>query len=136
MGCPPTVTGVLAVVFIFISSVFFLLILSPVPADVISRRVVLSCSCLRLCDRSTRSSAKSRSSNCVQSVHCIPLFPPVVVVFMSQSMTGGRGTVKAGTPPISSLHLETFRQLAGADNSSAHVLKGAPDEGNYLFGTP
>ena len=43
LGSPPIVTGVLAVVFIFISSVFFLLILSPVPADVVSRRVVLSC---------------------------------------------------------------------------------------------
>ena len=87
MGSPPTVIGALAVVFIFISSVFFLLILSPVPADVVSRRVVLSCIWLWLCDRSARSSAKSRSSSCVQSVHCIPLFLPVVVVFMIQSMT-------------------------------------------------
>ena len=45
MGSPPTVTGVLAVVLIFISSVFFLLILSPVPADMVSRQVVLSCIC-------------------------------------------------------------------------------------------
>ena len=87
MGSPPTVTGALAVVFIFISSVFFLLILSPVPADVASMRVVLSCIWLCLCDRSARSSAKPRSSSCVQSVHCIPLFLPVVVVFMIQSMT-------------------------------------------------
>ena len=58
MGSPPTVTGVLAVVFIFISSVFFLLILSPVPADVVSRRVVLSCIWLWLCDKSARSSVK------------------------------------------------------------------------------
>ena len=87
MGSLPTVTGALAVVFIFISSVFFLLTLSPVPADVVSRRVVLSCIWLRLCDRSARTSAESRSSSCVQSVHCIPLFLPVVVVFMIQLMT-------------------------------------------------
>ena len=41
IGSPPTVIGVLVVVFTFISSVFFLLILSPVPADVVSRREVL-----------------------------------------------------------------------------------------------
>ena len=65
VGSPPTVTGVLAVMFIFISSVFFLLILSPVPADVVSRRVVLSCIWLWLCDRNPRLSAKSRSSSYV-----------------------------------------------------------------------
>ena len=91
-------TGALAVVFIFISSVFFLLILSPVPADVVSRRVVLSCIWLWLCDRSARSSAKSRSSSCVQSVHCIPLFLPAVVVFMIQSMTRRKRNGEAGTP--------------------------------------
>ena len=42
-GLSTIVTGALAVVFIFISSVFFLLILIPVSADVVSRRVVLSC---------------------------------------------------------------------------------------------
>ena len=82
-----TVTGVLAVVFFFISSVSFLLILSHVSADVVSTRVVLPCIWLWLCDRSTRSSAKSRSSSCVQSVRCMPLFLPVVVIFMIQSMT-------------------------------------------------
>ena len=87
MGSPPTEIGELTVMFIFISSVFFLLILSPVPADVVSRRVVLSCIWLWLCERGARSSAKSRSSSCVQSVLCIPLFLPVVVVFMIQSMT-------------------------------------------------
>lgn len=87
MGSPSTVTGVLAVVLIFISSVFFLLILSPVPADMVSRQVVLSCICQWLCDRSARSSAELRSSSCVQGVHCIQLFLPVVVVFMIQSMT-------------------------------------------------
>ena len=86
-GLSPTVTGVLAVELIFISSVFFLLILRPVPADMVSRRVFLSCIWLWLCDRSARSSAKSRSSSCDHNVHCIPLLLPVVVVFMIQSMT-------------------------------------------------
>jgi hypothetical protein len=43
MESPQTVIGVLAVVLIFSSSVVFLFILSPVPGDVVSRRVVLSC---------------------------------------------------------------------------------------------
>jgi FtsH-binding integral membrane protein len=42
MGSPPTVIGVLAVMLIFISSVFFLFIRLLIPADVVSRRVVLS----------------------------------------------------------------------------------------------
>ena len=87
MSSPPTVTGALAVVLTYIRSVFFLLILSPAPADVVSRRVILSCIWLWLCDRSAMSSAKSRSSRCVHSVHFIPLFLPAVVVFMTQSMT-------------------------------------------------
>ena len=87
INCPPTVTSALAVVFIFIISVFFLLILRPVPADVVARRLALSCIWLWLWERSVKSSAKSRSSSCVQSVHCIPLFLPAVVVFMIQSVT-------------------------------------------------
>ena len=87
MVSPQTVTGLLAVELIFISSVFFLLILSPVPANTVSRRVVLSCIWLWLCDRSARSLAKSRASSYVHSVHCIPMFLPIVVVFMIQSMT-------------------------------------------------
>ena len=68
-------------------SVVFLLILSPGPSRYGLLRVVLSCICPWLCYRSARSSAKSRSSSCVHSVHCILLFLPVVVVFMIQSMT-------------------------------------------------
>ena len=41
--------------------------------------------------------------------------------------------MKAGTPAKLSLHLEVFRHVAGM-GSPAHVLKGAPDEGNYLLG--
>ena len=36
--------------------------------------------------------------------------------------------------PNSSLHLDTFRQLAGVGKPAAHVLKSAPDEGDYLLG--
>ena len=113
MGSRSTVTGMLAVVYIFISSVFFLLILNPVPADVVSSIVVLSCIWLWLYDRSARSSVKSRSSSCVQIVHCILLFLPVAVSFMIQSWPGGRGRVKAGTPAelqSSPLKFETARQ--------------------------
>ena len=98
MGSPPTVIGALAVVFIFISSVFFLLILSPVPADVVSRRVVLSCIWLWLCDRNARSSAKSRSSSWsrVSTVYCCSYL--LLWSSWSSPRPGGRGTVKAGTP--------------------------------------
>ena len=87
MHSPPSLTGVLAVELIFISSVFFLLILRPVPADTVSRQVVSSCIWLWLCDRDARLSAKSRSSGCIHCVHSILLFLPVVVVFIIQSMT-------------------------------------------------
>ena len=60
-----TVTGMLTMVLIFINSVFFLLTLSPVAAHVVDRCVVLSCIWLQSSERSTRSSAKSRSSNCI-----------------------------------------------------------------------
>ena len=134
IGSPPTVTGALAVVFIFISSVFFLLILSPVPAPVVSRRVVLSCILLWLCHRSARSSAKSRSSSCSQSVHCIPLFLPAVVVFMIQSMTRRKRISESRhlcQNPVFTLKLSDSR--SGVGNSAAQVLKGAPDEGDYLL---
>ena len=120
MGSPPTVTGVLAVVFIFISSVFFLLILSPVSADVVSKKVVLSCIWLWLCDRSARLSAKSRSSSCVQSIHCIPLFLPGLRDSVDDREEEKR--CKQAPLPNSSLHLATFRHLAGMGNPAAHVL--------------
>ena len=135
MGSPPTVTGVLPVVFISISSVFFLLILSPAPADVVSRRVVLSCIWLWLCDRCARSSVKSRSSSCVQSVHCIPLFLPAVSDLHDPvDDQEEEERWKEAPLPNSSLHLETFRQLTNVGSLAALVLKGAPDEGDYLLG--
>ena len=130
MGSPLTVTGVLAVVLIFISSVFFLLILSPVPADMVSRQVVLSCICQWLCDRSARSSAELRSSSCVQGVHCIQLFLPVVVVFMIQSMTrrkrNGDSRHPWRTPVLTS-------KLSDVSDLAAHVLVGTADEGDDLL---
>lgn len=58
----------------------FQLILSPVPADVFTRRV-LSCIWLR-CEMRARSSAKSRSLSCARSDHCIPMFLSDVLVLM------------------------------------------------------
>ena len=134
MGSPPTVTGVLAVVFIFISSVFFLLIWSPVPADVVSRKVVLSCIWLWLCDRSARSSAKSRSSSCVQSVYSIQVGTCCCGLHDLVHDQEEEERWKQSPLPDSSLHLGTFRQLAGMGNSTVHVLEGAPNEGDYLLG--
>jgi hypothetical protein len=77
IGSPPTVTGLMALVLIFMSSVFFLFILRPVSADMGARIVVFVCICLCLWDSakdSAKSSAKLRSSSCDTSVHWIPLF--------------------------------------------------------------
>ena len=115
MGSSPT--GVLAVVFIFISSVFFLLILGPVPADVVSRRVVLSCIWLWLCDRNARSSVKSRLSSCIRSVHGIPLFLPVVVIFMIQLMTRRKRNSESRHPCRTPSSLWNF-QTAGRHGQS------------------
>ena len=131
VGCHLTVTGVLAVVFIFISLVFYLLILSPVPADVVSRKVVLSCIWPWLCGRSARSSAKSRSSSCVRSVHWKPLFLPVVVIFMIQSMTRRKRDGESRHPCRT---LVFTSKLSDCWLPAAHVLVGAPDEGDYLLG--
>lgn len=73
-------------VILFINSGFFQLILSPVPVDVFTRRV-LSCIWLRLCEMRARSSAKLRSLSCVRSDHCIPMFLSDVLVLMILSIT-------------------------------------------------
>lgn len=66
---------------------FFKLIWSPVPVDVVVRRVVLSCIWLWLFERSDWPSAKSRSLSCVRSDNNIPLFLLDLVVPMIQSIT-------------------------------------------------
>lgn len=77
-----------AVMLIFISSAFFFkLIWSPVPVNVVVRRVVLSCIWLWLFERSDWPSAKSRSLSCVRSDNNIPLFLLDLVVPMIQSIT-------------------------------------------------
>ena len=77
----------LEVVMIFMSSVFLMFTLSPTPADVVAKRVVLSCVWLQLYWRSARLSAKSRSSSWSTSVYFILFFLPFVVVVMIQSFT-------------------------------------------------
>ena len=62
------------------------------------------------------------------------MFLPVVVVFMIQSMTKRKRKSDSRHPcqtPVFTSKL--FRQLAGVGNSAAHVLKGTPDEGDYLL---
>ncbi|CAH8471034.1 unnamed protein product [Schistosoma mattheei] len=53
---------------------FPLCILRPTAADT-DAKLVISCICCCVCNRKTRSSAKSRSSNCILDVHCIPYLP-------------------------------------------------------------
>ena len=69
---PTTVIGVVTEVLILITSAFPLFIFKPVFSDTALRRSVLFCICFLLCERSARSSAKSRSSSCVRGVRCIP----------------------------------------------------------------
>ena len=71
-GSPFNVIGLLFFVLAFIIFVLRLLMLSPSCIDTVFSCSVFSCICLWLCDRRARSSAKSRSSNWLQSVHWIP----------------------------------------------------------------
>ncbi|CAH8589024.1 unnamed protein product [Schistosoma mattheei] len=66
---------------------FPLCILRPTAAEAAATLFVFSCICCCVWDRRARSSAKSRSSNCILDVHCIPCFPSDVDVFMIQSIT-------------------------------------------------
>ncbi|CAH8603390.1 unnamed protein product [Schistosoma mattheei] len=69
---------------------FPLCILRPTAAEAAATLFFFSCICCCVWDRRTRSSAKSRSSNCILDVHCIPCFPSDVDVFMIQSITRRR----------------------------------------------
>ncbi|CAH8511859.1 unnamed protein product [Schistosoma haematobium] len=66
---------------------FPLCILRPIAAEAAATLSVFSCICCCVWDRRAKSSAKSRSSNCILDVHCIPRFPSDVDVFMIQSIT-------------------------------------------------
>ena len=55
-------------------------------AEVSATVLVFSCICCWVFERRTRSSAMSRSSNCVQSVHWMPLHLWAGNVFMTQSI--------------------------------------------------
>ena len=87
IGFPPTVIGVFAVVFILINSVFLRLILRLVLAENVSKRRVLSCIWFWLWASRSKSPAKSKSSSCSKSVHWMPIFFPLFVSLMIQSMT-------------------------------------------------
>ena len=63
-----------------------LFIRSPTLPATSAIRSVLACICCCVCDSSAMSSAKSRSSNCVNKVHWIPVLPCALVFFIIQSM--------------------------------------------------
>ena len=58
----------------------------PIDLDNLSNYDVFSCICICVCDKRAKSSAKSRSSNCVHSVHCIPFRLPEEASFINQSV--------------------------------------------------
>lgn len=112
-------------VILFINSGFFQLILSPVPADVFTRRV-LSCIWLRRREMRARSSAKSRSLSCVRSDHCIPMFLSDVLVLMILSITerkrNGDNRHAYRTP-------QTIEHLVSMGKPACHALVGVVDQG-------
>ena len=59
--------------------------LSPMLLEISSKVSVLDCIWCLVCDIKARSSAKSRSSNCSQGVHCTPHFFPFVLSLRIQS---------------------------------------------------
>ena len=59
--------------------------LSPMLLEISSKVSVLDCIWCLVCDIKARSSAKSRSSNCIQGVHCTPHFSPLVLSLRIQS---------------------------------------------------
>ncbi|VDP02995.1 unnamed protein product [Schistosoma margrebowiei] len=67
---------------------FRLCILRPTAAEAAVTLFVFSCTCCCVWDRRARSSVKSRSSNCILDVHCIPCFPSDVDVLMSHASAG------------------------------------------------
>ena len=67
--------------------VLHLCIFNPTREEMAASSLVFSCICWWLWDKSARSSAKSRSSSCVFSVHWIPFLLCFVHIFIIQSMT-------------------------------------------------
>ncbi|CAH8480649.1 unnamed protein product [Schistosoma intercalatum] len=67
--------------------IFPLCILRATATEAAAPLVIFSCIYCCVCDRRARSSAKSRLSNCIFDVHCIPRFPSDVDVFMIQSIS-------------------------------------------------
>ncbi|CAH8642717.1 unnamed protein product [Schistosoma margrebowiei] len=84
---PSIVIGLVHVVLYQRTLLLPLYILRPTAVEAAATLVVFSCICCCFWDRRARSSAKSRSSNCILDVHCIQCFPPDVDVFMIQSIT-------------------------------------------------
>ena len=75
----------LALPLILMVFVLSVLILSPSLDETASSLVVFVCIWVRVCARSAKSSAKSRSSSCFTRDHWISFLQPVVVSFIIQS---------------------------------------------------
>ncbi|VDP50715.1 unnamed protein product [Schistosoma margrebowiei] len=83
--------------------IFPLCILRPTAAEAAATLFVFSYICSCVWDRRARSSAKSRSSNCILDVHCIPCFPSDVDVFMIQLITRRKRKGESKQPCLTSV---------------------------------
>uniref|UniRef100_A0A183L1M8 Product n=1 Tax=Schistosoma curassoni TaxID=6186 RepID=A0A183L1M8_9TREM len=95
---PSIVIGLVHSVLYRRTLLFPLCILRPIAAEAASTLFVFSCICCCFWDRMARSSAKSRSSNCILSFHCISCFPSDVDVFMIQLITSRKRTGESKQP--------------------------------------
>ena len=120
-----------------------LLIFKPVLSDVAANPVVLPCIWSWLCERRARSSAKSKSSSCVQGFHWIPFFFPSVVVLIIQFITRRNRSTLYLVLVVIEGGLQRFRRslrvaniIWWSDAVSAPLLtvKNARTSGKYTHG--
>ena len=80
--------------------VLFVLKIRPVSTALYSPWVSLSCICFWLWDNRAMSSAKSRSSSCSSSVHCIPFLLLLVACLTAKRISRGDNKQPCLTPVV------------------------------------
>lgn len=100
--------------------------LMPKHAELTPTVLVFSCICCWVCERTARLSAKSRSSNSVQSVHWMLFHLWAVDIFMTQSIV--RRSMKGDSKHHSSPHFKGVGELLSMDpretGSRGHICTG------------
>ncbi len=93
--------------------VFSLLMFRPIRAEFSATAVVLSCICWWVWESNARSSAKSRSSSCFHSIHCIPFRRSDVEIFITQSIANRNRIGDSKHPCLTPFSLERRSWGAG-----------------------